>query len=153
MRKETILNQFTWTRFAALITAAALVALTVVATSSADNQAKGSKPTHRPVIVKTVVVHRTVRVTRHQKSKHAASGPKPPVVSEVKPARGAKSSSSTAPARKPAAVYSQTSGAGNGGGDDDDKHDDESDDSQSSEDEDGRDEHESDDDSSEADDD
>ena len=143
MRKETILNQFTWTRFAALITAAALVALTVVATSSADNQAKGSKPTHRPVIVKTVVVHRTVRVTRHQKSKHAASGPNPPVVSEVKPARSAKSSSSPAPARKPAAVYSQTSGAGSGGGDD----------SQSSEDEDGRDEHESDDDSSEADDD
>jgi len=112
----------------------ALGALTAVAVGAQSDNSVSTAQKATPVEVRTVVVHRTVRVTKHRKPKNAsAGGSGGGTTSTAAPSYSSGYSSAPAtvpvstptyPAPKPAPVQSQTSGYGGGGGEgnDDGQH-------------------------------
>ena len=116
-------------QIAALLSIAGLAILAAVAMGAQNNKPATLKAKGKPVLVRTVVVRRTVHVTRHLKPKQSAAKPKaasasPPSPAAVKISSPAQPSSSPgskhAPASKPKPVQSSTSGYGGGGENDDD---------------------------------
>jgi hypothetical protein len=116
-------------QIAAGLTVVGLAALTAVAMGAQNSQTAQVKPKARPVLVRTVVVHRTVRVTRNMKPKKVKGAVKPTTASATPPSPSAikvsapassNGSSSYKPASKPKPVQSSTSGYGGGSGSDSD---------------------------------
>ena len=115
-------------QIAAGLTVVGLGALTAVAMGAQNSQTAQVKPKARPVLVRTVVVHRTVHVTRHMKPKKVKTAIKPATASAAPPSPAAikvsaptyssgssgNSGSSYKPASKPKPVQSSTSGYGGG---------------------------------------
>jgi hypothetical protein len=109
------------TQLAAGGTILALGALTAVAIGTQSDGSNSAAQKATPVEVRTVVVKRTVRVTKHRKPKNAAAGGSgatsgaSPSYSSGAPATVPVSSSPNYSAPKPAPVQSQTSSYGGGG--------------------------------------
>ena len=109
------------TQLAAGGTILALGALTAVAIGAQSDGSNSAAQKATPVEVRTVVVKRTVRVTKHRKPKNAAAGGSgatsgaSPSYSSGAPATEPVSSSPNYSAPKPAPVQSQTSSYGGGG--------------------------------------
>jgi hypothetical protein len=109
------------TQLAAGGTILALGALTAVAIGAQSDGSNSAAQKATPVEVRTVVVKRTVRVTKHRKPKNAAAGGSgatsgaSPSYSSGAPATVPVSSSPNYSAPKPAPVQSQTSSYGGGG--------------------------------------
>ena len=114
------------TQLAAGGTILALGALTAVAIGAQSDGSNSAAQKATPVEVRTVVVKRTVRVTKHRKPKNAAAGGSgatsgaTPSYSSGAPATVPVSSSPNNSAPKPAPVQSQTSGYGGGENEEDD---------------------------------
>lgn len=102
------------THLAACGTAAAMGVLAVVALGAADGgQVKTIKapPKAPPVEIRTVVVHRTIRVVKHEKPrkpKTVATPPAPTQTAQVVPVSQPASAPAPAPASKP--LSTRTSG-------------------------------------------
>jgi len=118
---------FSRTQLATGGTILALGALAAVAVGSQSDASNSAAKKATPVEVRTVVVHRTVRVTKHRKPKNASAGGSgasatasgaSPNYSSGAPTAVPVSSSPTYSTPKPAPVQSQTSSYGGGGGDD-----------------------------------
>ena len=117
---------FSRTQLATGGTILALGALTAVAVGAQNNNSASTAQKATPVEVRTVVVHRTVRVTKHRKPKNASaggsgggttSGAAPSYSSGYSSApKAVPVSTPTYSAPKPAPVQSQTSGYGGSGG-------------------------------------
>jgi hypothetical protein len=109
------------TQLAAGGTILALGALTAVAIGAQSDGSNSAAQKATPVEVRTVVVKRTVRVTKHRKPKNAAAGGSgatsgaSPSYSSGAPTTVPVSSSPNYSAPKPAPVQSQTSSYGGGG--------------------------------------
>ena len=109
------------TQLAAGGTILALGALTAVAIGAQSDGSSSTAQKTTPTEVRTVVVKRTVRVTKHRKPKNAAAGGSgapsgaSPSYSSGAPATVPVSSSPNYSAPKPAPVQSQTSSYGGGG--------------------------------------
>jgi hypothetical protein len=116
------------TQLAAGGTILALGALTAVAIGAQSDGSNSAAQKATPVEVRTVVVKRTVRVTKHRKPKNAAAGGSgatsgaSPSYSSGAPATVPVSSSPNYSAPKPAPVQSQTSSYGGGGGEVHEEH-------------------------------
>jgi hypothetical protein len=117
------------TQLAAGGTILALGALTAVAIGAQSDGSNSAAQKATPVEVRTVVVKRTVRVTKHRKPKNAAAGGAgatsgaSPSYSSGAPATVPVSSSPNYSAPKPAPVQSQTSSYGGGGGEEHEEND------------------------------
>jgi len=117
---------FSRTQLATGGTILALGALTAVAVGAQSDNSASTAQKATPVEVRTVVVHRTVRVTKHRKPKNASaggsgggttSGAAPSYSSGYSSApKAVPVSTPTYSAPKPAPVQSQTSGYGGSGG-------------------------------------
>ena len=116
---------FSRTQLATGGTILALGALTAVAVGAQSDKSASTAQKATPVEVRTVVVHRTVRVTKHRKPKNASTGGSGGATSGASPgyssgysgaAVAVPVSTPTYSAPKPAPVQSQTSGYGGGGG-------------------------------------
>jgi hypothetical protein len=121
---------FSRTQLATGGTILALGALAAVAVGSQSDASNSAAKKATPVEVRTVVVHRTVRVTKHRKPKNASAGGSgasatssgtSPSYSSGAPTAVPVSSSPNYSTPKPAPVQSQTSsyGGGDDEGDDD----------------------------------
>ena len=114
------------THLAAGGTILALGALTAVAIGAQGESSSSAAKNATTAEVRTVVVKRTVRVTKHRKPKNAAAGGSGPTsgaapsYSSGAPATVPVSSSPTYSTPKPAPVQSQTSGYGGGENEEDD---------------------------------
>jgi len=117
---------FSRTQLATGGTILALGALTAVAVGAQSDNSVSTAQKATPVEVRTVVVHRTVRVTKHRKPKNASaggsgggttSGAAPSYSSGYSSApKAVPVSTPTYSAPKPTPVQSQTSGYGGGSG-------------------------------------
>lgn len=121
--------KLTRTHLAASGTAAALGVLTVVALGAADGgKVKQIKavPKAPPVEVRTVVVHRTVRVVKHAKPKKPEPVATPPApAATAQPVRIVPASqTATAPAPSPKPLSTRTSGGASGSGERESSHED-----------------------------